>query len=243
MFLKLRNKILMYLGGRSEITGVNTGPEIDEASYDTLLFHWIMKEPVRYAVQMMPEIPQAWIENLTGSRKRLYEISKAYWHDVDGNSARLSKLWKPFIYFIVLWENDEVTEPADRVLYEMLKRRGEFYINLDRQDPGNWYRDSNPLLPNNRNGRVQCIFREDPEIRFDSLTELLSGGSSIVTRTRPDRNFICIRERNGEHVYLMINRWRFVREDDGGYRYDVISKKTDQIEAATLGAKIERSES
>jgi hypothetical protein len=239
MLLKLRNILLHHLAGKTRITGINTQEQWDEAGYDSILFHAIMKWPLREIVRVLPDIPLAWINNLTGTRKHLYEIVKKEWYDNDQNAERKAKLWKPFLYFLVLWENDEVLEPADRVFCETLKRRDEFYINLARQDPANWYMDRNPALPDNQPGRVKNLFNEDPAIRFDTLNQLY-GYDSIVTLGKPDRNFICIRDQEGKPRYLIINRHDFTTEPDGGFRYRVIDIIDDQIQAAMLGMKIQR---
>ena len=187
--LKIRNKILFHLaqGGKDEIEGINTQEQYDAAGYDSILFHVIMKWPLREIIRVLPDIPEKWIENLTGSRKLMYQIGKDCWYDVDGNAERKQKLWKPFLYFLVLWQNDEVLEPADRVLYEVLKRRDQFYINLGNLDPINWWMNNNPRLADNKAGRCACIFSEDPEIRWDSISQ-----RSIVLANPPRRNFFKI---------------------------------------------------
>jgi len=233
-FLRFRNKVLEWLGGRQKIHGINTPEDWAEANYDSILFHWLMKEPLRQIVRLLPDIPQGWIDGLTGSRRTLYEIAKESWYDVDGNAQRKEKLWKPFLYFLVLWENDEILEPADKVLYEMLCRRNEFYINLARQDPANWYMDRNPGLDGSH-GRVRNLFAEDPAIRFDSL----ASRTSFVMLTLPERNFICVRNQEGP-VYLVFDRSEFSIEPDGGRRYTVKSCTTDMLTAVQAGVRVEK---
>jgi len=237
ILLKLRNRFLYHLASKNAINGINNQEEWDEAGYDSILFHAIMKWPLREIVRILPDIPQAWIDNLTGSRKLLYQIAKKEWYNNDDNSQRRAKLWKPFLYFLILWQNDETMEPADKLLYEVLKHRDEFYINLNRQDPANWYMDTNPAMK--QHGRVLGLFSEDPEIRYNTVNQPF-GYDLITTFPQPTRNFICIRNPDGSPGYLIIDRFSYSLEEDGGFTYHVMGNMTDQISAAMLAAKVEK---
>ena len=55
--IRVRNRLLWWFGTVDVIDGLNTQEEIDKASFNTVLFHWIMKEPLRHMVRLMPDIP------------------------------------------------------------------------------------------------------------------------------------------------------------------------------------------
>ena len=235
MFTKLRNKILSSFGGKSEITGLNTGSEWEKASYDTILFHWIMKNPLRKIVQMIPGIPQSWLDNLQGSPKVLYQIVKTSWYDCDQSEQRRDKMWKPFCYALVLWNNDEMMEFADRLLYETLSHPDRFYIQLGRLNPGYWYMDSNPKLPDGGQGRLVNIFGDDPAVRFDTIHST----EALVLVERPARCFVCRWTVNMEPEYVLINRYSYERTGDGGYQYQIVGVTGDLMEATKRAQELE----
>ena len=103
--IKIRNRILKRIATSDQITGLNKSPEWDAANVETILFHWIMKNPLRQAVKLMPDIPQPWLDGLTGTRRILYEIGKEKWHDCDKSQNRIDQFWKPFCYALVLWQH------------------------------------------------------------------------------------------------------------------------------------------
>ena len=234
-WIKLRNRLLYWFGTNEVIDGLNTGPEWERASFNTILFHWIMKEPLRRMVRLMPEIPQEWIDNLTGSQRLLYEIAKECWYDCDGNPERKGKLWKPFLFILIFWYQDEAAEPFDRLLYEVLRRRDEFYIQSGRLDPMNWYMVHNPAIPDHGPGRRLHISLEDPAVRFDTLTR----DDVIVLLERPARGFVCLRDAEGKPLYTVINRFQYTKLPTGGYQYDIAGKTSALYEATNMAQEIE----
>lgn len=235
LLIRLRNRLLRWFGTIDVIDGLNTGPEWERATFDTVLFHWIMKEPLRRMVRLMPEIPQSWIDSLTGSQRLLYDIAKECWYDCDRNGERREKLWKPFLFALVFWQQDEAAEPFDRLLYEVLRRRDEFYIQVGRQDPSNWYMDHNPGIPDNGPGRRLHISLEDPPVRYDTLTR----DDAIVLLERPGRGFVCLRDEAGKPLYTLINRFQYVRLPTGGYQYTITGKTGSLYEATNMAQEIE----
>lgn len=233
--IKLRNRLLWWFGTVDVIDGLNTGEELNKASFNTVLFHWIMKEPLRKLIRLMPDIPQSWIDNLTGSQRLLYEIAKEKWYDCDKSDERREKLWKPFLFALVFWQQDEAAEPFDRILYEVLRRRDEFFIQSGRLDPANWYMDHNPGIPDHGPGRVLSIALEDPAVRFDSLTDKTSG---MVLLERPARGFIYIPCKNGP-LYMVIDRFDGKKTPEGGYQYPIIDYFDSLIDATRKAQEIE----
>ena len=234
-FIKLRNRLLWWFGTNEVIDGLNTGPEWERATFNTVLFHWIMKEPLRKLVRLMPDIPQSWINNLTGSQRLLYEIAKESWYDCDKSDERREKLWKPFLFALVFWHEDEAAEPFDRILYEVLRRRDEFYIWSGRLDPANWYMDHNPAIPDNGHGRRMHISLEDPSVRFDTLYS----PDTLVLLERPGRGFVCLRDEEGNPLYTVFNRFEYVKLPTGGYQYKIAGKTGSLYEATNMANAIE----
>ena len=237
--IKMRNRLLYWFGTDDVIDGLNTGPEWEKASFNTVLFHWIMKEPLRKLVRLMPDIPQSWIDNLTGSQRLLYDIAKEKWYDCDKSDERREKLWKPFLFMLVFWMQDEAAEPFDRVLYEVLKRRDQFYIASGRLDPNNWYMNKNPAIAPDEYGRTHGrrmhISLEDPAIRFDTLTR----DDVIVLLERPARGFVCLRDAEGKPLYTVINRFNYTKLPEGGYQYAIAGKTAALYEATNMANVIE----
>jgi hypothetical protein len=231
----MRNRLLYWFGTDDVIDGLNTGPEWEKASFNTVLFHWIMKEPLRKMVRLMPDIPQSWIDNLTGSQRLLYEIAKECWYDCDGNEERRDKLWKPFLFALIFWQQDEAAEPFDRLLYEVLRRRDEFYIQSGRLDPANWYMEHNPGIPDNGPGRRMHISLEDPPVRFDTLYS----PDTIVLLERPGRGFVCLRDAEGKPLYTLFNRFQYTKLPTGGYQYAIAGKTAALYEATNMANVIE----
>jgi hypothetical protein len=239
LFIKLRNRLLWWFGTVEVIDGLNTTPELEKATFNTVLFHWIMKEPLRKIIRLMPDIPQSWIDNLTGSQRLLYEIAKECWYDCDKSGARRDQLWKPFLFVLIYWQQDEAAEPFDRILYEVLRRRDEFYIQSGRLDPLNWYMEHNPAIPANEygrtNGRRMHISLEDPAVRFDTLTR----DDVIVLLERPARGFVCLRDAEGKPLYTVINRFEYTKLPEGGYQYVIAGKTAALYEATNMANAIE----
>jgi len=243
--IKLRNRLLKWMGTSGDIDGLNWTPEWEKASTSTIMFHWIMKEPLRKMVRIMPDIPQAWIENLTGNQKILYDIAKECWYDCDQSNERREKLWKPFLYFLVLWQQDEMAEVTDRIFYEILQNRDRFFIQSGRLDPMNWYMDHNPgIAPGpllyDKNietdaGRRLHISLEDPAVRFDTLTR----GDMIVLLERPARNFVCLKSADGNPLYTVFNRFQYTKLPEGGYQYTIAGKTGSLYEATNMADAIE----
>ena len=234
--IRARNRVLRWIGEHgSAIWGLNKSPEWDAATPETIIFHWIMKNPLRQAVRLMPDIPDRWMAELTGSQKLLYEIGKEMWKDCDRSQNRVDQFWKPFCFVLVLWHRDEVAEPFDRLLYEVLRRRDEFYISIDRQDPTHWYMDNNPKLPDKRGGRVMRIESEDPPVRFDTLNP----DKVIVLLERPARNFVTLRNPDCSLYFVMLNRHEFIRPETGGYAFAVVGREDTLINASMHGQRIE----
>lgn len=244
--IKVRNKILFRLGnGTSGIWGLNHGEEWEDATFDTILFHWIMKNPLRQAVKLMPDIPQPWLDGLTGTQRLLYEIGKEKWYDCDKSQNRKDQFWKPFLYALILWQHDEVMEPFDRVFYEVLTKRDEFFIRVDRLDPANWYMDDNPKKPfetdikksdcGTRQGRIQRIEMEDPAVRYNTIMP----DKVIVLEERPARNFVCLRKPDGALYYVLINRHKYIQTVGGGYGFAVLGRHDVLLDAIMAAQKIE----
>ena len=233
--IRARNRLLWWFGTVDVIDGLNTQEEIDKASFNTILFHWIMKEPLRHMVRLMPDIPQSWIDNLTGTQKLLYEIAKEKWYDCDKSEERREKLWKPFLFALIFWQQDEAAEIFDPVFYEILRRRDEFFIPVARLDPANWYMDRNPKLPDNGPGRMLSIALEDPPVRFDALTH----DDVIVLLERPARGFVCLRDGAGQQLYTVINRFQYTKLPTGGYKYGIAGKTAALYEATNMAEAIE----
>ena len=237
--IKQRNRLLWWFGTKGDIDGLNTGEEWQKASFNTVLFHWIMKEPLRKLVRLMPDIPQSWIDNLTGSQRLLYDIAKEKWYDCDKSDERREKLWKPFLFMLVFWMQDEAAEPFDRVLYEILNNRDQFYIAAGRLDPNNWYMNNNPaIVPDEygrTHGRRMHISLDDPAVRFDTLTS----DDVIVLLERPARGFVCLRDAEGKPLYTVINRFNYTKLPEGGYRYAIAGKTTALYEATNMANAIE----
>lgn len=240
LLIKLRNRVLWWFGTVDVIDGLNTNPELDKATFNTVLFHWIMKEPLRKIIKLMPDIPQSWIDNLTGSQRLLYEIAKECWYDCDKSGARREQLWKPFLFVLIYWHQDEAAEPFDRVLYEVLRRRDEFYIWSGRLDPANWYMEHNPAIPMNEsngrtNGRRLHISLEDPAVRYDTL----HSPDTLVLLERPGRSFVCLRDAEGKPQYTLFNRFEYVKLPTGGYQYRIIGRTGSLYEATNMAESIE----
>lgn len=235
LIIKARNRLLKWLGDGSTITGLNWEEEWNVATFDTVLFHWVMKEPLRRMVQLMPDIPQSWIDNLTGSQRLLYEIAKETWYDCDRSGERREKLWKPFVFALIFWGNDEAGEPFDRLIYEVLQRRDEFYIQSGRLDPANWYMNHNPGIPDNGPGRRMHISLEDPAVRYDTL----NSPDTLVLLERPSRGFVCLRDVGGKPVYTVFNRFQYTKLPTGGYQYTIAGKTGSLYEATTMANVIE----
>ena len=244
--IRVRNRILRWIATSDKITGLNGKPDWDAANFETIMFHWIMKNPLRQAVKLMPDIPQPWLDGLTGSRRMLYEIGKEKWHDCDKSQNRKDQFWKPFCYALVLWQHDEVMEPFDRLFYEILAKRDDFFIRVDRLDPNNWYMDVNPkispifICPNHpRNGshpgRCQRIEMEDPAVRYNTLFP----DKVIVLEERPARNFVCLRKPDGALYYVLINRHKYIQTVGGGYGFAVLGRHDVLLDAIMAAQKIE----
>jgi hypothetical protein len=237
--IKIRNRILKWIATSDQITGLNKSPEWDAANVETILFHWIMKNPLRQAVKLMPDIPQPWLDGLTGTQRILYEIGKEKWYDCDKSQNRIDQFWKPFCYALVLWQHDEVMEPFDRLFYEVLAKRDDFFIRVDRLDPDNWYMDDNPKITPKPHigsqGRCQRIEMEDPAVRYDTLMP----DKVIVLEERPARNFVCLRKPNGALYYVMINRHKYIQTVGGGYGFAVIGRHDVLLDAIMAAQKIE----
>ncbi|MFA6364593.1 hypothetical protein [Methanoregula sp.] len=233
--IRARNRLLRWFGTADCIDGLNTGEEWSKASFNTILFHWIMKEPLRHMVRLMPDIPQSWIDNLTGTQKLLYEIAKKKWYNCDKSEERREKLWKPFLFALIFWQQDEAAEIFDPVFYEILRRRDEFFIPAARLDPANWYMDRNPKLPDNGPGRMLSIALEDPPVRFDALTR----DDVIVLLERPARGFVCLRDAAGQPIYTVINRFQCTKLPAGGYQYQIAGKTAALYQATNMANAIE----
>ena len=231
----IRHRILRWAIGSGQITGINTGEDWDKAAFDSVMIHWIMKEPLRRLIRMLPDVPDHWLDQLTGSRKLLYEICKEQWYDNGDNRHRLDKMWKPFLYFIVIWQFDEMMEFVDKVLLEVLRRRDDFYINGGRQFPGLWYMDHNPKFGGS-GGRAMNILTEDPDIRYDTLY----ADDVIVLVEQPKQNFVCRTDLTGNIYYSVLDRTEYIRTTDGGYAYAIKDTVHDLVGAAMKGAEIEQ---
>ncbi|MFA5715671.1 MAG: hypothetical protein WC998_08020 [Candidatus Paceibacterota bacterium] len=245
LLIKFRNKILKWMGTSGDIDGLNWTPEWEKASTATIMFHWLMKEPLRKMVQIMPDIPQAWIDNLTGNQKILYDIAKECWYDCDQSNERREKLWKIWVYGLIFWHQDEAAEPFDRLLYEILNNRDRFFIQTGRLDPMNWYMDHNPgISPSpmlydktliTDAGRRLHISLDDPAVRFDTLTR----DDVIVLLERPARGFVCLRDAEGKPLYTVINRFQYTKLPTGGYQYNIAGKTAALYEATNMANAIE----
>jgi hypothetical protein len=233
--IRVRNRLLWWFGTVDVIDGLNTGPEWERASFNTVLFHWIMKEPLRHMVRLMPDIPQSWINNLTGTQKILYEIAKEKWYNKDQSEERKGKFWKPFLFALIFWQQDEAGEFFDAIFYEVLRRRNEFFIQAGRLDPDNWYMDHNPGIPDNGPGRQLCIALEDPAIRYDTL----KSKSRIVLIERPGRGFVCLKGKNGKPMYSVFNRFKCTPIISGGYEYKIVAQTQLLYEATMKSSEIE----
>jgi hypothetical protein len=223
--IRARNKFLQTLGGKHEIKGLNSASNWETGSYDTILFHWIMKNPLRQIIKAMPGIPQAWIDNLTGPSKTFYEIGKHVWYDSDHNAERREKMWKPFQYFCVLWDVDDMAEFCDRILFECLSHPERFFISVPRLDPENWYIDGR--------GRRVKVWSYDPRVRFDYLFP----DSSIIVESKPSRDFIYLIDRVGDPYYAILDLQSCSPVKEGGYSYNIV-KKTPHL----INARLKRGE-
>jgi hypothetical protein len=233
--IRTRNHVLRWFGTMDTIDGLNTGPEWESASFNTILFHWIMKEPLRKLVRLMPDIPQSWIDNLTGTQRLIYEIAREKWYGCDKSEERREKLWKPFLFALIFWQQDEAAEIFDPVFYEILRRRDEFFIPVGRLDPANWYMDHNPGIPENGPGRQLNIALEDPPVRFDTL----AWRDSVVLLERPARGFICHQDPDGKSLYTVINRFAGERATGPGYWYPIVTCTDSLMDAAQKAQEIE----
>lgn len=226
--------IVRKIFGSGEIQGVNSQPDWLKANFDSVLMHWIMKEPLRKLIRLLPDVPQRWLDDLTGSQRLIYEIAKEKWFDCDDNRQRKDKMWKPLLYWLCIWQNDEMAEFMDRLLYEVVTRRNELYIPLGRLDPKNWYMDRNPKL--NTGGRAINLFNEDPEVRYDTLWR----DDLLVLIERPGKNFICRKDADGKTYYSILNRDEFVRTSDGGYGYALLKNTYSLPDAVQQAWQIEK---
>lgn len=232
-YIKLRNWFTRSASD-VDLKPLNTGGEWNKANLDTLIFHWIMKEPMRKFIRMLPDIPANWINGLTGNRKVMYDTIKSGWYDIDGNQERKDKFWKPFLFFLCYWEYDTAGEFIEKALYDVLEQQKNFYFKCDRLDPKNWYYDKNPQ--NGESCRVMKFSSADPAVAYGTLKKFSDKTifnpetNLIMLQTKPHNNSIGIFV-DGVWQYVVFDKRREIIKGSGLYEvegvYDNIADMTE----------------
>ena len=214
-YIKLRNRMICK---SPQIDPLNVAKEYEEASLDTLLFHHIMKGPLRQFIKMLPDIPDDWISGLTGNRKVMYETIKAKWYDVDDNQERREKFWKPFLFFLCYWEYDTAGEFIEASLFEVLERRWDYYFKCDKLDPTHWYSDK-------KGGRIIKSTWNDPAVSYSSIVDLSLGlKTTIKLESKPLCNAVGV-PLDGVWHYVIIDKEKELL--DGSLLFEVVAIHTD----------------
>lgn len=231
-YIKFRNRRICKA---PQIDPLNVTEEYEKASLDTLLFHHIMKGPMRRFIQLLPDIPDNWIAGLTGNRRVMYETIKAGWYDVDGNQERRDKFWKPFLFFLCYWEYDTAGEFIEKSLYDVLERRWDFFIKCDRLDPSHWYHDNNPA--NGEGCRIIKSSWNDPAVSYRSLVDLsIDPPYTIGLETEPTCNAVGVYLKGEWHYVILGKRYELF---DGSLEYEILAVYTDVGEALEHAFRIE----
>lgn len=225
LFRRWINKCLMKLGeDPSAIDGLNTDKQWKTGSTATLMFHWVMKNPLRKACRMII-IPDTWIENLTGNRKLLWKIIDSYYVQNENQKHRRNLVVPAAKYALCLAEYDgNYAEIVDVILLGIVKNHELFKFDNWQLNPENWYRDDTG----------HRLIKEDCQLKIHEKTstyidiECLSGAATSAVMSYPNE-----RTGNLEYLFLDVNTKKHL--GDGIWRYNI--RKTGTIDEVKLFAE------
>lgn len=154
--------------GFGGITPLNNVAEWDNASPDTLAFHWWLKRPLRLAARAI-RVPDTWIARLEGNAAALWDIIDRVYLQNEKQAWRRAIL-EPIAKFAVclLSFDNNYGEVGDAVLAGIIREREKFVFNPSQINPDNWYQDGRGRVELNTSAPYRVLSRTDAEIVLDT---------------------------------------------------------------------------
>lgn len=171
---RIRDWIDRRFGKLDTITGLNTGEDVENATRDTLRFHLWIKEPLRIAIKNI-RVKQAWIDNLSGNRKVMWDIIQKYYLPFEKQTCRKDLMLPLMEYGCCLPEYDtNYPEVMDALIYGIIQERDRFTFDPATMNPDNWCTDSRGRMEE-KVKPVRVLSISDTHIvTSERLTEMLT---------------------------------------------------------------------
>lgn len=151
------------------ITPLNTVEEFEQASPDTLAFHWLIKKPLRHIVRAI-KVPEKWLDRLTGNPRILYRIVCDSYLAHEKQGWRRDTL-KPIIEFgLCLYSFDNnYREVFDSLLSRVIQARGSFEFDHHQINPDNWFQDGRGRIEVDKSTPFSVLSLSDSTIVLDRI--------------------------------------------------------------------------
>lgn len=209
------------------IDPLNKDEDWQKATKDTVLFHWLLKKPLRYAAKSI-KVPGSWLNQLTGNQRVLYEIIRDEYFDREKQAWRRDTLKPLFEYGLCLYGFDNnYTEVLDYLLHLVIENREKFVFDRNQINPDNWYQDGRGRIEFDQNRRFNILSQTETHLVSDQPIN-----SCVVSVVGKDG-------LNGLH-YVALDLVKFEVPYPGIYVYPILARGLTVLEVAPALIKKEK---
>ena len=153
------------------ITPLNTVEEFEQASPDTLAFHWLIKKPLRYIVRSI-SVPQHWLDRLDGNPRILYRIVCDTYLANERQGWRRDTLKPIFEFGLCLYAFDNnYREVFDSLLARFIQARASFQFDRHQINPDNWYQDGRGRIEVEQSKPFVVLSLSDTAVVLDRIID------------------------------------------------------------------------
>lgn len=202
-----------------EITPLNTLSEWENASADTLLFHWVNKVVIARAVRRI-RVPDSWIAVLPEPWATVWEILDDLFRH-DRSARRLAFLVPIARYAITKCAYDNhYGEFGQAVLAALIRNRDRLAIDPQVINPHNWFQDGR--------GRIEIRQTQEP------FAVLAQTDTDLVVSARLEAAIVttCPHEAGGLPRYLAIDLDGAIEPWPGIIAYPILSSGPSPLDVA-----------
>ena len=219
--------------------GLNSKEGVESCDGQSFRFHIPWKGTLRFALKLVT-IPPEWTEGLTGNAKVLWDIFQDYKNcegkaqagdalganDTSAAQHRFDILSKVIPAAIIIYFQDSAyREVADRMLWQLIQRRGLLHFPPHHLDPDCWYHDATADKPSGRLTLGMVI----PECQIVSA----DNNAIVVKEILPPKKYFASIE--GIDYWVSINS-NYPQWTDTGWAYPVyaVYGTQEELEQKTL---------